>query len=264
MVQDDLAPGVYIVGQGVKGVSQLTLEANKVLTNMDLIVYMDSGSEVHEYISIIGKKGFNVLPWYQEHWDRMMIYEKIANYIIRQAKRLQRVAYLASGNPLFLNSICELILNFSKIAGIRVEVFSGVSSIDTIITDLRIPVGDFGLQCYDATVFGQIKPKIDTSVPLMLFDPGVFCDNTVRFRSAPQPSSIVALRDCLLSYYSNEQIWILVHSAMSSKEICTHCWGPLSDLDNHSDVVGRGTLLIPGSWGSRFLSELVASSSALA
>jgi uncharacterized protein YabN with tetrapyrrole methylase and pyrophosphatase domain len=261
MLEDRTERGIYIVGHGIKGVSHLTLETNKLLLQMDFVFYMDAGTELGEYLSVIDLPSMNLIDWYAENRDREEIYGKIAAAVVAKAEKADRVAYLAPGNPFFLNSICELLFLSAAGKGIAVQLLSGVSSIDTLISDLQISVGEFGLQCYDATSFGLLRPKVDIFVPLMLFDPGVFYDPTVRFRSNPDSLRVAHLRDCLLEYYPGDEMWILVHSPMTRDEKLGYCVGTLAELHRYAEVIGRGTLFLPGRW--RFTPRFKALTDAL-
>jgi hypothetical protein len=240
--------GVYVLGLGVKAIAHITLETHRIVQELDYAVYMDSGTEVQEYLDSMGVNGLNVMDWYQDGQRRQTVYEAISDHIVEKASSLKRVGYLAPGNPIFLNSIVTRIEKQCREKRLPYFLLASVSSIDTIINDLRIPIGDVGLQCFDATTFGRLRPNVDISVPLMLFDPALFNTPIVKFREPPVQEAIIALQKLLLEIYKPDARWILVSSAGQFGDASRFYWDVLKELHQHPKLISIGTLVLPGGW----------------
>lgn len=240
--------GIYIVGTGVKTIAHITLETEKLLHNADFAVYLDETGEIEHYLRTINLKGNNIIGLYKDGAIRSDIYDQIVNNIIDVAESNRRVVYLAPGNPIFLNSVVERLLNLCEQQNKNVFLLSGVSSVDTVLTDLRMPVQRTGIQCYDSTFLLENKPFIDTKVPLLIFQPGVVNNREIKLRTPPDITDIVRLKDELISRYVEDSRWILVSSAARFGKPPTIWSGVLRELDSYYAQMLFGTLVIPGNW----------------
>ena len=248
-----IASGIYVLGLGIKVVAQATLETNRIIQDLDFVVYIDPGNSVQSYLSQLDIQAYNVMDWYKEGEDRSPIYEKISEFVIEKSRLFKRVGYLAPGNPNLLNSVVSLLIKKCKEQELPLHIFPGISCIDTIINDLQLPIETLGLQCYDATHFGRLRPAIDISVPLFLFQPGHFNTSTVRFRDAPIKDHVLDLKKCLLDFYTPNTNWILVGSAGESESPSRIYWNSLNRLEEFYHLMGIGTLVLPGKWWPSYL-----------
>src|SRR4051812_6120401 len=103
----------------------------------------------------------------------------------------------------------------TSLYGISLFVYPGVSSIDTILTDLCIPIEVTGLQCFEATHFVRMKPVIDKRVPLLLFQPGVVEAYDVSRLTGAHLPGVKILQDVLIAMYGRNSKWLLLKSAIS-------------------------------------------------
>jgi uncharacterized protein YabN with tetrapyrrole methylase and pyrophosphatase domain len=252
--ESSFAPGVYVVGAGVRDVSQITLEGHLVLQSMDLVVHLDSHGKVSEYLDHVGVKHENVFEWYREGENRTQVYDRIATHVLALAEAGHRVSYLAAGNPGFLDTVAAHLRRRCDAQGIPFSALPGVSSIDTLLTELFLP-GSLGLQMFEATAFCRQRPRIDPRVPLLLFQPGMVDDDQVRLLRAPRLSSVSTLQSVLIERYPPDQKWILVASPEAPGEQSVQVWDRLDRLDAHGRSLLCGTLLIPGEWWPRELEQ---------
>jgi hypothetical protein len=87
-----------------------------------------------------------------------------------------------------------LILDRAPKHGIRVNLLPGISSLDTMIVQLRLEIGVHGLHVFEANrfIYYQIEP--DPRVPLFLFQPGT--DYITRRRKIVENVSIHCVPPC--------------------------------------------------------------------
>ena len=254
-VESALPEGVYVVGLGTRAVAQITLESHQIIAGLDCAVFLDGRGEVQAYLAELGVEACDVSSIYAEEDARIEVYRAIADVVVEQARRFGRVGYLAPGNPNFLNVVVEILEARCAEEGIPFHLLPGVSSLDTVITDLRLPVGDVGMQCFDTTTFARLDPQIDPRIPLLLFEPGVYGESRIRYRRTPRRETVRKLRDLLLERYAPSQRWILVSSSPSTSTATHLVWGTLDRLDEFSDALGMGTLVIPGAWWPEGLAD---------
>ncbi len=113
---------VYLVGGGSGDLKYLTLEADSILAQADVILYdmyMDSLKEKYlqaEWIHVGKSKGFHVKKQ-----------SEINQMLVEMAKSKKRVVRLKAGDPAFFARSSEEI-TFLKSNGINVQVIPGISS----------------------------------------------------------------------------------------------------------------------------------------
>jgi uncharacterized protein YabN with tetrapyrrole methylase and pyrophosphatase domain len=239
---------VHVFGFGVRVVSQITLESNYLLPQMEKVFHCEHDPKISEYLANIGCTEVNLKHLYEDGRRREEVYQEICDRIIEAAKAGSKCAYFAPGNPVFLNTIVFKLRESTSRHGIPFHVYPGVSSIDTLLTDLFIPVEATGLQCFEATHFVRMKPAIDKRVPLLLFQPGVVEAYDIRLTVGPYLPGVKILQDVLIELYGTEQKWILLRSALSTEESPVIANGILSELVEKASYLKLGTLIIPSNW----------------
>jgi uncharacterized protein YabN with tetrapyrrole methylase and pyrophosphatase domain len=239
---------IHVFGLGVRLVTQITLESNYLLRQMEHVFHGETDPRVSEYIASAGCRETNFRHLYEEGKPRQQAYQEICDTIVAAARAGTKCAYLTPGNPVFLNTVVFKLRDSTARHGIPFFVYPGVSSIDTLITDLFVPVEATGLQCYEATHFVRARPTIDRRVPLLLFQPSVVEAYEVRYNTGVYLPGVEILRDALVELYGAEQKWVLVRSALSNDRGAVVSTGALSELVEKADCLRFGTLLIPGAW----------------
>jgi hypothetical protein len=92
--------------------------------------------------------------------------------IVARVKRGQNVAYLAYGDPLFLNGACETLAALGKKEGLECVVYRGISSLGELLGDLQLAANDApGVRLCWPT--GR-DFRFDPQVPLLVFLFGVY------------------------------------------------------------------------------------------
>lgn len=242
--RERLNGSVHVFGLGVRAVMQITLEANYLLQQMEQVFHGEDDPEVSKYIASIGREEVSIRHLYAEGKPREQAYQEICDTIIEAAKAGKKSAYLTPGNPIFLNNVVFKLRDATTRHGIPFFVYPGVSSIDTLLTDLFLPVGATGLQCFEATHFVRMRPRIDNRVPLLLFQPAVVEAFDVRHQSAVCLPGVKILQDVLIELYGPDQKWILLRSALSKEDSAIVATGILAELVEKASYLELGTLLI--------------------
>jgi uncharacterized protein YabN with tetrapyrrole methylase and pyrophosphatase domain len=246
-----LNSSVHVFGLGVRLIAQMTLESNYLLQQMEQIFHTENDRKVGEYIASIGVQEVNLRHLYEEGKLREQAYQEICDTIVESAKNGNKCAYLTAGNPAFLNTVIFRLRQSTAQYGIPFFVYAGVSSFDTLLTDILLPIGSTGIQCFEATHFVRMRPNIDTRVPLALFQPAVVEAHDVRYLAGAYLPGVKILQDVLVELYGSDRRWILLRSAMSTNDNPVVSTGVLSELVEKASDLELGTLLVPGDWGCR-------------
>lgn len=239
---------VYLVGLGVKAGIQITLEAIQALKRVDKIYIIHSSDEFKQDI----KKHYNenlidCASFFEGETERAKVFRIIAKTIIKEAldNTNMKIAFAVMGNPLFLVSACEYLIAAEEDFGLKLQVISGVSTFDTVLSDLKIDVG-YGASMYDSTLFLSDNVSPVTNIPLLLFQ--IATTNNTILNKGDIPTNILQpLIDKLILFYGAEHEVTFVtsshHVFMSSKKIKIK----LKDVLNSSDIklFDRPTLYVP-------------------
>ena len=229
-------------------VAQITLESNHLLQQMDCVFHLEDGPEISEYLASIEGAEISLRHLYVEGKPREQAYKEIANVVLEAALTGRKCGYLTQGNPVFLNNVVFNLRDSAAQNGIPFFVYPGVSSIDTILTDLFLAVEATGLQAFEATHFVRMRPQIDKRVPLILFQPAIVEAFDVRFTTGAYEPGVKILQDVLAEMYGSSQEWILLRSAMSRDDSAMVSTGTVSELLEKAKHLELGTLIIPGDW----------------
>jgi uncharacterized protein YabN with tetrapyrrole methylase and pyrophosphatase domain len=205
---------VYVIGAGVDPVRHLTIEAMRFLgackeiwTNVPIDVFRRLPGNLEPAVR-------SLKPFYKDNQPRRQNYADVTRHILARAGELGAVAYLTQGHPIIFDSVATNLYRDGAAQGRTVTFVDGVSSIDTVLMDVRFDPGG-GLQIFEATSFVYDKLKFDTRGALLLFQPSVFGMPTPRLTAnAPHPD-LRLLRDTLLEHYPANHIATFVRSATS-------------------------------------------------
>jgi siroheme synthase len=239
---------VHVFGFGVRAIAQITLESNYLLPQMEKVFHSEHDPRISEYLGNIGCTEVSLKHLYEDGRQRQEVYQEICDTIVEAARAGVKCGYLAPGNPVFLNTIVFSLREATSRFKIPFFAYSGVSSIDTLLTDLFIPVELTGLQCFEATHFVRMRPTIDKRVPLVLFQPAVVEAYEIRRLAGVYLPGVRILQDLLIDLYGPGQQWILLRSATTTDENPVLSSGTVSDLVENANDLKLGTLLIPGNW----------------
>jgi siroheme synthase len=245
---DEKSGSIHVFGLGVRLVTQITLESNYLLQQMERVFHLEDGPEISDYLASIGSPEISLRYLYAEGKPREQAYKEISNAVVTEALTGKKCGYLTQGNPIFLNAVVFNLRTLAALHDLPFSIYPGVSSIDTILTDLFLAVEATGLQAFEATHFVRMQPRIDKRVPLILFQPAIVEAFDVRYTTGAYGPGVKILQDVLAEMYGASQEWILLRSAMSGDDSAMVSTGTVSELVEHAKHLELGTLIIPGDW----------------
>lgn len=141
------AADVYLVGLGLFGMCQVTLETLQVLEQSRTIFHLTAR---HSQLSAINPNTQDLGWLYSRPGRDTDIYAELARYVVNAAKEASPVVLALDGNPMFFSDISWNIAAIGKIEGLRVEALPAVSCIDVLPMQLGFEAGDLGLQIFEA------------------------------------------------------------------------------------------------------------------
>jgi hypothetical protein len=205
-------PDIYILGTGILNIWHLTREIEACLRESKQVFLVDPGFGVAEYIAGLGPKVHNLLVEYKNGGSRLDTYRTMAARVVAAAMDTPPVSFAVYGHPTFLVYPSTLIRKAAKYLGLHVHTASAVSSFDTMLIDLDLDVGRYGLQMYDANTVLVDRRKLDPEVPCMLLQVDAV-ESAFHTVGKSRPSRFRRLQDHLLQFYPPNHVLTNVRSA---------------------------------------------------
>lgn len=210
-------PTLYLVGAGVRIPGQFTVEAIDALRRCEAVLTVLPAVAEAELLPSLGVEPRSLWNLYRPDRIRRESYDEISQVILDAAGNASPVGYVAQGSPIVFDSVTARLVDGARDRGWEVVVLPGVSSIDTVLVDVRHEPAS-GLQVFDtaAVVRGNIVLRSD--IAALLLQPGAFATAYPALHLqdlADQLPALSRLRDQLLLSYAPNQECKLVRSSTS-------------------------------------------------
>ncbi|WFR67730.1 SAM-dependent methyltransferase [Curtobacterium flaccumfaciens] len=162
----DAEADLYLVGLGIGGFDQRTVEVDRLLRGAAAIYHLTAFHEEIEALTL--GKVEDLAPRYFAGKGAAATYDALTSYLTEQAQGVREYGYacfLTYGHPLYLVDTSWSILQIA--AGLRIKAIAATSFVDRLLCDLNYRF-DYGVQIYEANRFITQSPGIDPSTPLIL------------------------------------------------------------------------------------------------
>lgn len=237
---------IGIVGTGIVGTHQLTREAEEVIRRSNHTFVIASGYGITEYIESLCPRVTDLGYLYEPGMNRLPTYHRMAAAVVAAAQVEAPVCLATYGHPWVYCYPTTLISRTAPLLGLHVEVFAGISALDTLLVDLGTDIAGSGIQMYEATDLLLRRRPLQNDVACVIWQPTVAGDPTCP--SGPYTAGqFQPLQGYLLRFYPGDHEVKLVTSKTyplirSSVQVLS--------LDHLAVTLegepGVGTLYIPG------------------
>jgi uncharacterized protein YabN with tetrapyrrole methylase and pyrophosphatase domain len=236
---------IGIVGTGIVGTHQLTREAEEVIRRSRRTFVIDSGYGIPEYLATLCPEVVELGPLYEPGKDRLPTYRRMAATVVSAAVADPPVCLATYGHPWVLCYPTTLITRAAPLLGLHVEVFPGISALDTLLVDLGIDIAPNGIQMYEATDLLLRRRPIQNDVTCVIWQPTVVGDPTYR-PEAYTVEQFEPLQEYLLRFYPAEHKVSIVTTRTFPLTRSTVWRLPLRDLAVELEQAPSvGTLYVP-------------------
>jgi len=192
-------------------------------------------------------KVINALDYYTDGGIRADNYERVAREIIGAASAGNAVGYVTYGNPMSYDRVAQNLVLYAEEAGVVAQVVPGISSLDTIMCDLRLDMAP-AIQVFEASWIYICQTEPHTDVPMLLLQVGTFGSLRAHYGSRRDGSSIVELADYLCRYYPRTHSVSLVRSTAAKDQPACVRQVTLENLKNVSaEDLSGASMFIPAS-----------------
>ncbi len=209
---------LYVIGVGVQIPGHTTIAALEALSRCDRIytlvqqppdMWLPAGrTAVTEIVNLMGL--------YSEGALRSDNYSRVANTILQGLNQVGCVGYVTYGNPMSYDSVAQTLAREAVNAPWRLEIIAGVSSIDTILCDLRIDMAP-GIQVYEASWLEATRTPLNASAAVILTQLGHFGTMRAHYRQPRRGELLAGLVAYLSAFYPESHTVMLVQSSSDTR-----------------------------------------------
>lgn len=252
----NMMPDIVVAGTGIRSPDQFTLESLEWLHRCQLVLTILPPGPVTAFLSAQGLRVESLAHFYQPGNLRPQIYATVIETVLNAAMHYRPLGYVTSGNPVVVDNMALGVFRAASAKGLQVLMLPAISSIDTILIDLKHDIVDSGLQIYEASWFvgHAIEPRTD--VPCLLLQVNAFGTAFAAIGHEPTPAALKSLREHLIRFYPPSHLILLVASSDTNFSASQVIQLRIADLDEvRSEHIASGTMFIPPAHSPQVVNE---------
>jgi len=162
-----------VVGTGITGIGQTTLETVACLERADKVFYLVTEPTTAVWIRGLNPSAESLAGLYADHKDRETTYAEITRRLVSAVRSGARVCAAFYGHPGVLVQASHRTIRVLRREGYSARMLPGVSADGCLFADLGVNPGDHGVQGFEATDFLMYQRQFDPTSELLLWQVGV-------------------------------------------------------------------------------------------
>lgn len=159
-----------VVGYGITAVSHLTVEALGHIREADVVLH-NLRDVAAAHVASLNANCIECGTLYKEEKLRRATYVQMAELILREVRAGRRTVALFYGHPAILSYAARRALAIAEREGAKVTQLAGISSLDSLLADLRVPIDGRGCRIVAADVFMSQRLQVSSDCPLVVMMP---------------------------------------------------------------------------------------------
>ena len=192
---------LIVVGTGITGVGQTTLEAVAAMEQADKLFYLVIDPVTELWIRQRNPIASSLADLYGPDKHRSRTYKEMADRLVASVKSGLRVCAAFYGHPGVLVEASHAAIKRLRRAGYSARMLPGISADACLVADVGVNPGDRGMQSFEASEFLLSRRRFDPTSELVLWQVGVLGDSTARAGGACRPDRLRALTSSLRRHY---------------------------------------------------------------
>ncbi|WP_328786187.1 MULTISPECIES: SAM-dependent methyltransferase [unclassified Streptomyces] len=241
----DCTRRIIVVGTGMLPPRDLTAAGAEAIRSADAVVYSATWPGIKQWLSNVGgRQIIDISHLYQLNEVDMDNYDAILRALLDLAREHRSVAYLVPGTPhLGVSNTSTLVQIARDTDGLEVEVIPGVSSFDTIATDLDVDYLSRGTTVIDSNRLLMYRVKLDPTLGVLIYHPASVGNARVDYETPWSSNNLVLLQDYLLNAFDAQHPYYAVLSASAPGRHAEVTRGELGRLAADARVFQYGSSL---------------------
>ncbi|UAK15813.1 SAM-dependent methyltransferase [Sporolactobacillus terrae] len=246
----DTLPVVNILGTGVRGAKQLTLEVIDVIRKSSKVLFFPfekiNKNWLENFLNVPDPENLGDL--YKEGARDQDNYRRITERIVEKARNFGDTAVLVPGHPQVGVSWIKNLQKLEEKGEIYLNKFDGISSFDTMINDLSRDPLDYGAVILDANRALLYQLHLDPRMDYYVYHICSVGNERTEYSNLSLHNHLNLFKNFLLKTFPPDHKVKLIRSINKNgkQAIVTNC--PISDLEKLSDFITvDSSLFIPGT-----------------
>lgn len=191
---------LLIVGSGIKGIAQCTMEARREIECADIVFTLVPDPVGMAWIRQLNNNVHTLDQLYQQEENRWQTYQAMIGTLLDAVRQELRVVAVFYGHPgVFVYPSHEAITQARR-EGFIARMQPGISAEDCLFADLGVDPAEVGCQSHEASAFLIWPVVFDPRCSLVLWQIGVTGDLSLN-RATPLPGALALLTQKLLTHY---------------------------------------------------------------
>ena len=205
---------LLVVGTGINGVPQTTLEAAAAIRNAEKVLYIVVDPVTEAWIRMANPPAATLSDLYAPGKHRRETYAEMTERIVSAVRQGLRVCVVFYGHPGVFVETSHTAIAELRAEGYDARMLPGVSSDACLYADLGVNPGQFGIQSFEATDFLRARRLFDPTSNLLLWQIGVLGNTDARPGLQCRPERLQVLVDRLRPHYPTGHQVVLYYASM--------------------------------------------------
>lgn len=172
-IERQQAGRLVIVGTGIMGVSQLTLEAVAWIEAADVVCYLLADPLTERWVREHARDSEDLTRLHQPNAPRPHAYRAMSERLVEHAREGRVVVGVFYGHPGVFTSPSHWAVSTARESGIPARMLPAVSAEDCLFADLGVDPGDGACQSFEATDMLLRAREPATDAHLVIWQIGV-------------------------------------------------------------------------------------------
>jgi hypothetical protein len=235
---------VVFVGTGFSLVTQTTPEALAAIRRADKLFHVVAEPAAAVWMNSLNRTAESLALFYREGKPRRDTYREMVDRVLTHVRRGEKVCVALYGHPTVGCDPTQMILVRGRRDGFSVRILPGISSDACLYADLGIDPMRQGIQAYEASVFVQSRPRIDTRTPILLWQVGFIGESSIQFSGRANKPGVTSLARRLAGYYGNDHKVAIYQASWYPFIPSTTTWTDIRSLPETA-TAAVSTLFVP-------------------
>jgi predicted O-methyltransferase YrrM/precorrin-2 methylase len=171
---------VALLGWGTRGVDQITVEQLRALGQArDIVVDPGAPPSIFQMLAAYTAPIHDLASLYRDGARKEDVYPAMTAAVLQLAGTRGATVWMTYGHPLVYSMPSRILIRECRARGLRLKVLSGISSIAEIMSVLGLDIAERDLQVTFANHVVSRRRPIDTSVDLLVMQPGALAETTL-------------------------------------------------------------------------------------
>ncbi len=234
---------ITIAGLPIGKLDRITPETLRAIRKARVILDLTSNAR------LLRRFCKNIIDLDPEYWtgeEDEIVYTRIANKVLDQARNGPRVVLVVDGHPGIYQDLSWDIYDRGRRRGLKVTILPAISFLDLMIAFCNLRVDASGLQILEATSVVAYKYPLNPLVETLLMQIGWFGTSLLVDVKESKKDRFTPLVKYLRKYYPDDHVIKLIRAPSSAEERPTILSSKISALDRfRRSITTDMTMLIP-------------------